>query len=132
MTLVAFLDCVLVSRSVSVLQELVYLSHVKYFSGVYSALSPVGAVLRFFLSKSMVYLFTAPHYTDQGGFKRLVLLPQPSECWEYSHEPPHSARRETLRVEVEHKQVKIWVSQTLVLQTRPRSIVSPKICRFKS
>lgn len=54
----------------------------------------------------MVYLFTASHYTDQGGFKCLVLLPQLSEFWEYSHEPPQSAKRKTMKMGVEQKQVK--------------------------
>lgn len=57
MTLVAFVDCVLVPCSVLVLQEFVYLSHVKYFSGTYNALSPVGAVLRFFFSVSQWFIY---------------------------------------------------------------------------
>jgi hypothetical protein len=35
------------------------------------------------------YLETESHYASQVVLKLLVVLPQPPECWDFRHAPPH-------------------------------------------
>ena len=37
----------------------------------------------------LVYLETESHKVTQTGLKLKILLPQPTNCWNYSREPPH-------------------------------------------
>jgi hypothetical protein len=36
---------------------------------------------------------TGSHFVAQAGLKLSVLLPQPPECWDYGHAPPHAAEK---------------------------------------
>jgi hypothetical protein len=36
-----------------------------------------------------VYSVSEFHYVAKAGLKLTIFLPQPAECWDYRHVPPH-------------------------------------------
>jgi hypothetical protein len=45
-------------------------------------------VIQFFV---FVFFEAGSLHVDQAGLEVLILLPQPSECWDYRCTPPHLA-----------------------------------------